>query len=333
MRTGVDAATDRVWTWLTARKHATRGLAVTRVVLGLIVWTQLVANWPDRRYTWGDGATWTSSIRDLKSWPGFLTLFQQADGALFDALYLLTILAGLMLMVGLWTRGSALLTLFLWMSLYVANPFVGSGGDAILRMVLLYACFTDMGHHLSVDAWLRRRRGASRPLLPAWSSACLHNLAVVLIVHQVLVVYVASAFWKVQSEAWLGGRAVYGPLQTEAYSPWRDLLHPLTSAEPIVLGATWTALVVQLMFPVLLLYRPTRVVALVVVTGMHLGIGVFMGIMYFSLVMIAVDMMLVSDASWRRGEVWLRERWSRARGRRTSVTDDAEVVHPVQERS
>lgn len=305
----------RVWTWLTERPHATRGVAVTRMVLGLIVWTQLVVNWADRHYTWGDGAEWTEEIRDTKTWPAFLGLFQQSDGLLFDGLYLLTIVAGFALMIGLWSRGSAVLTLFLWMSLYVANPFVGSGGDAVLRMVLLYACFTDLGRHVSVDAWLRRRRGQAPPLLPTWLGSTLHNVGVVLIVHQVLVVYVASALWKVQSRAWLDGLAVYYPLQTEAYSPWRDLIHPFTSAEPIVMMATWSALVVQLIFPVLLLYRWTRAAALVVITGMHLGIGVFMGIMYFSLVMIAVDMMLVSDGTWRSFGAFLRRRTSRFRVR------------------
>lgn len=304
MTAGLDAA----WGWLTTRRHATRGLAVTRVVLGFIVWTQLLVNWSDRHYTWGDGAAWTSSIRGARPWPGFLGVFLQSDGRTFDALYALTIVAGLLLMLGLWTRGAAALTLFLWMSLYVSNPFVGSGGDAVLRMVLLYVCFTDAGRHLSVDAWLRARRGAVRPVLPSWFSTAVHNVAVVLIVHQVVMVYVGSALWKVQSPLWLEGRAVYYPLQTEAYSPWRDLLHPLTSAEPIVLAATWTAVVVQLLFPVMLLYRSTRLLGLVVVTGMHVGIGVLMGIMYFSLVMIAVDMMLVSDASWRRAGAWLRAR-------------------------
>lgn len=322
---------DRTWAWLTGRRHATRGLAITRIVLGAIVWTQLVVNWPDRSYTWGDGAAWTSPVRDAKPWPGVLSLFQQSHGPMFDVLYGLTVLAALLLMVGLWARAAAVLTLFLWMSLYVSNPFVGSGGDVVLRLVLLYACFTDMGRHLSVDAVLRVRRGALRPLLPSWLSTTLHNVAVVLIVHQVLMVYVGSALWKMQSPVWLDGRAVYYPLQTEAYSPWRDLLHPLSSAEPIVLAATWTAIVVQLLLPVLLLYRTTRVLGLVVITGLHLGIGVLMGIMYFSLAMIAVDMMLVSDASWRRAGRWWRSRsWrSGTRGALAGTISTRDVSRPT----
>ncbi len=292
--------------WLTDEKRSTYGLAVTRMILGFIVASQLIVNWPDRHYTWGDGAAWTETVRTTKGWPSFLGLFKQVDGHLFDLAYIVTIVFGLLLMVGLYTRASTVMTLFLWLSLYVSNPFVGSGGDAVLRMVLLYLCFTDAGKRWSIDARLRSERGDVRALMPRWFAVTLHNLAVILIIHQVVMVYVASAFWKLQSEVWRDGTAVYYPLQTDAYSPWNDWLHPVYASAPIITGATYMAIVVQMFFPVLLIYRPTRMVALVLITGMHLGIGFFMGILYFSLVMIAVDMILVSDRSWIRGLGWVK---------------------------
>lgn len=299
---------DRAIGWLTLEKHSTYGLAVTRMILGFIVASQLVVNWVDRHYTWGDGSGWTEPVRGGKAWPSFLGLFGQIDGMAFDLVYLLTIVFGVLLMVGYRSRASAIVTLFLWMSLYVANPFVGSGGDAVLRMVLLYLCFTDAGLRWSVDARLRTRRGEIRPIVPIWVSATLHNLATILIIHQVVMVYVGSAFWKLQSETWKNGTAVYFPLQTDAYSPWNDWLQPIYSQSLVISSATYLAIVVQLFFPVLLVYRPTRLAALVLITGMHLGIGIFMGILYFSLVMIAVDMILVSDESWRRAAAWVRHR-------------------------
>ena len=150
-------------------------------------------------------------------------------------------------------------------------------------------------------------------------SAAVHNLALVLIIHQVVMVYVGSAFWKLSGPLWTDGTAVYYPLQTEAFSPWGDLLHPLIASAPFVLGGTYVALVVQLFFPVLLIYRPTRFLALIAITGMHLGIGLLMGILYFSLVMIAVDMILVSDQSWRRAMWHMRSVTGRVR--RTRETD------------
>ncbi|WP_162891110.1 HTTM domain-containing protein [Aeromicrobium sp. A1-2] len=296
--------------WLTEDKHSTYGLSVTRMILGFIVASQLVVNWGDRHYTWGDGSRWTDSVRDGRGWPSFLGLFSQIGGLGFDLAYLATIVFGILLMLGWYTRASTVMTLLLWMSLYVTDPFVGSGGDAILRMVLLYLCFTDAGRHWSVDARLRSRRGQVKQLMPTWFSATLHNLAVILIVHQIVMVYVASSFWKVQSELWQDGTAVYFPLQTDAYSPWHDLLGPVYASAPVIMGATYTAIAVQMFFPVLLLYRPSRFVALIMITGMHLGIGLLMGIMYFSLVMIAVDMILVSDSSWIRAANWWRDRRS-----------------------
>jgi hypothetical protein len=52
-------------------------------------------------------------------------------------------------------------------------------------------------------------------------------------------------------------------------------------------------------------------VALVVITGMHFGIGFLMGIMYFSLAMIAVDMMLVSDKTWLFASGIVQRQWAR----------------------
>ena len=307
---------ERVWSWLTGEKHSLYGLAVTRIMLGFIISTQLMANFPDRQYTWGDGAIWTGPVRSGKEWPDLLyVLFAHSGRHVFDAAYVLTIIVGLLLMVGFWTRASTILVLFLWLSLYVSNPFVGSGGDAVLRMVLLYMCVVDSGRYWSVDEWLRRRRGRIVRRTPAWWSATVHNVALVLIIHQVVMVYVASALWKVQSPLWTGGTAVYYPLQTEAYSPWLDYIHLLTDHGWIVASASYTAIGVQLLVPVLLMFRPTRFFAVVTLTGMHLGIGILMGILYFSLVMIAVDVLLISDRSWSRAEHeakrlldWLRKK-------------------------
>lgn len=299
----------RAWEWLTAEKHSTYGLSVTRMLLGFIIWSQMLANWPDRQYTWGDGATWTDPIQGGRGWPGFLNyLFVDSQGWIFNLAYVVTILVGISMMLGFATRASTILALLFWMSLYVANPLVGSGGDAVLRMVLLYMCFVDAGRHWSVDSWLRERRGRVPAILPDWFTTTLHNTAIILIIHQVVMVYVASALWKVQSGKWMDGTAVYYPLQVKAYSPWNDHIHLLTDHGWIVAVASYTAIGVQLLVPVLLMYRPTRFLALITLTGMHLGIGIFMGILYFSLVMIAVDVLLISDRSWFRLEALIRRR-------------------------
>lgn len=297
---------DRGLVWLTEEKHSLYGAAVTRAIVGFVVCTQLLINWTDRRYTWGDGAAWTDSIQQGRSWPWFAHGIDALGGTWFDVAYVLTILAGAAMMLGWHSRAATVATLLLWVSLYVSNPFVGSGGDAVLRMTLLYLCFIETGRHFSLD----RRIGTKVPRisLPSWFGTTLHNAALVLVVHQVVVVYVASAFWKLQGDRWTDGTAVYYPLSTRAYSPWGDVIDPLVGWSPLIAVASWSAVLIQLFFPVFLLYRPTRFLALIAVTMMHVGIGVLMGIMYFSLAMIAVDMILVSDRSWRQALFWCRRK-------------------------
>lgn len=304
---------ERALNWLTADKHSTYGVAVTRMLIGFVVSSQLLLNWPDRSYTWGEGSRWNETVAGVKGYPESFGLFRTLDAWQWDAAYLVVVLSGIALMLGVFTRVTTVTTMLLWTSVYVSNPYVASGGDAVLRMVLFYLCFTDPGKVWSVDAWARRRRVPRPPLTPPWFTNTLHNLAVVLMIHQVVMVYVGSALWKAQSGVWRDGTAVYFPLQTEAYSPWNDVLQPIFANGLVISGATYTAMLVQLFFPVLLIYRPTRMAALVIITGMHLGIGFLMGIMYFSLAMIAVDMILVSDKSWRRAAAAFQRRWSRRR--------------------
>lgn len=287
------------YAWLTESKHSLYGTAVMRMLLGFTVAAQLAANFADRHYTWGDGTDWTATVRNAASWPAFFDiLFANANGIAFDIAYVATFGFSVLLTVGLWSRASSIVVLFLWMSLYVSNPFVGSGGDAVLRMVLFYLCFMNAGQHWSVDAWRRKRRGPPSVWIRQEITNTLHNAGVVLILHQIIVVYVMSALWKVQSEEWMNGTAVYYPLQVDAYSPWSDSIGLLTDQGWIVAAATYGAIVIQLFIPVLVIYRPTRVLALVAILGMHLGIGLLMGILFFSLVMIAADALLISDKSW-----------------------------------
>jgi hypothetical protein len=68
--------------------------------------------------------------------------------------------------------------------------------------------------------------------------------------------------------------------------------------------ATFLSVWVQLLFPVLVLWRPTRIVALGFTILMHLGIGLFLGLWPFSLAMIALDLLFVRDRTWVAAGRW-----------------------------
>ena len=70
--------------------------------------------------------------------------------------------------------------------------------------------------------------------------------------------------------------------------------------------ATYASVFLQLFFPFLLLTRPTRIVALVGIMGMHVGIAITLALPFFSLSMIGADMIFVRDGTFARVESKIR---------------------------
>lgn len=315
------------WDWLTGRRVSLYGLAVCRILLGFGLSLQLILNAPDRAATWGAGVRWSDPTRIGGPWPGAWPVASSFSSLGFDLFYLATIGAAIALMLGWHTRIATAATLVGWMSLALSAPLIETGGDAVMRIVLFYLLFTSCGRVWSLDARRSTHRNAGESSVndDGTIGTALHNLALILIVHQVIMVYVGSALWKVQSTSWTDGTAIYYPLHVEFFSPWLDQLGWLYGWAPFVLGGTWVSLAIQLALPLLLLHRRTRVVAFVAITAMHLGIGALMGIMYFSLVMIAADCVLVSDASWTAAEQRWRDWWGRRRGARGADREAAEA--------
>lgn len=135
-----------------------------------------------------------------------------------------------------------------------------------------------------------------------------HNTAVLLCGYQVLLIYVNSGIFKLMGDEWLQGSALYYAFQLDVFRVFPSLSDLAGQVTPFVLVGSWLSIWVQLLFPVLLLWKPTRYAALIVIMGMHLGIGLFLGLWPFSIAMIAMDLVFVRDASWERAFAWFAAR-------------------------
>ena len=289
----------------TASRWSTFGTAATRIAMGLTVLTQLVAGFADRQFIWGPGQRWARDVHDRFAVAEWLPWLPDGPAWLTTIVVLAAMACAIAVILGWHSRVTCALLLVTWLVLMEASPHLRSGAGDVVRLVLLYLCLTDSGAVASLDA-RRRRRAPARAA--GWLTTVLHNVGVVLIGHQVVMIYVSAALFKFEGQAWIDGTAVYGPLNVGQYSPWLDELGWLYSWPPFIHVATWSAMLIQLAFPLLLLDRRTRIIGFVLVTGTHIAIGVMMGLMYFSLAMIAADAVLVSDASWRNAARTFR-RW------------------------
>lgn len=306
----VGSAVDRVVEALTSHRWSTYGLAATRMTLAVTILLQLAVGFADRQYIWGVGHRWAEPFHERQAVLTWLPWLPEGPAWVTDLALLASVVAGVALLLGWHTRSACIATFVLWAVMIDASPILRSGAEDVVRLVLFYLCFSDSGAAASLDQRRRRRRGDASSARE-WFTILLNNVAVVLIAHQIVMIYVGSALWKFDGPAWIDGTAVYFPLQVNQYSPWRGELGWLYEWSPFVHAATWSAMVIQLAFPLLLLDRRTRILGFVLVTGTHVGIGVLMGLMYFSLAMIAADAVLISDATWRQAADVVRRRGRR----------------------
>lgn len=299
--------------WLFGRRKASYGVAVVRIVFGVTALGFLAANWTNRHYLWGDAAQWTSPL-DRNGGFGFpFTAFAGGGGQVELTVKLLVLAALLVALVLGWrTRVIAPLVLVGWVSLIESNAVYGDQSDNIVRILLIYLCFADLSGRLSMDARRRARRRKAGGAAPRRELTLvgnlLHNLAVVAVGTQICMIYIASGLYKASGGPWQDGTAVYYPLQVTHYQPWPGLNELLSGNGFGVAVASYFSVVIQLAFPLMLLWRPTRIVALVGVAAMHLGIAVVMGLPFFSLFIMAGDQIFVRDSTYAAALRWVKDR-------------------------
>ena len=229
-------------------------LAVFRILLGLCVCVTLLLFHPDW-LAWFGVHGWITSETIAKAESGFrLNLFSiiPNDDRWIGGLYWLLLIASFTLMLGLGTRISNIVVYLGLNSMNQRDPLMLHGGDTFIRIAAFFLIFAPSGTVLSLDNAIRTYRHPSRgsavPRIAPWPQR--------LIQYQLAIVYLMSFWWKVKGAAWRNGTALFYvtnlreisrfPLPIILHTPW--VLH---------LG-TWLAMTFELLFPLLIWFKPTR---------------------------------------------------------------------------
>ncbi|MBB5790605.1 HTTM domain-containing protein [Jiangella mangrovi] len=304
--------------WLFDGKKATHGLAAMRILIGVAILGSLTVNFTNRHYVWGPGARWLTPwlTVDEYGFP-FTAVFAYDDNTtVFTLKYLLLAALAVAFTLGWRTRVVTPLLMIGIASLMRLNPLGDDAGDNIVRIMLLFLCFADVSMRWSLDA-RRRARPDYRPLiaLPPWTGTLFHNVALMAVAAQVFIIYMTSGLSKVQGSMWQEGVGLYYPLRIGQYAPWPGLNELVYTNGFFVTIGSYVTVFVQVLFPLLLLRRGTRVLALLAIFAMHVGIAVTMALPWFSLAMIAADMVFIRDDTYRALTRWL------TRARRSQAPD------------
>lgn len=325
------STTNTIWKRMLANgseKHFVIGASVYRLVAGFSIVVQYLLNYGQRRYLHGPEGIWpwelfaeemsnTANV-SIYSWSSSITYF--------EICYHLGLVVALLWFLGWRTRWLTPINfIFIW-SLHQRFDYVWDAGDTLLHITLIYAMFADVSSHYSLDA-LRGRCSQPRNATLARVEAMFHNAAIFAFAIQLSLVYGSAGLAKVEGEVWRNGTALYYALR-DGELVWPGFSEMVYQNAFLIALLTYTTVLFQVAFPFLLFMSSrTRLVAVSVSMMFHIGIALFLGLVTFSLFMMAADLTLVTDDEYRRAKRRLM-RIPRAigRGKRTVLPAPQEAV-------
>ncbi|HET9957972.1 MAG TPA: HTTM domain-containing protein [Polyangiaceae bacterium] len=255
-------------------------LAVLRIALGAYLLFYFAALYPLIELHF-----FPPALLGAQDWAGFPAplLIRYVGSGLAPrlALYGLTLLACVALMLGVQTRLAASLLWLLDRSWLSFNAGHNSGDNVLLISTFLMAVAALFGHPqrvLSLDAWFRTREtGRSpRPRVPAWP---LRSFQV-----QLVLIYFFTGVHKLSNPDWYNGEALFYVFQQPVWS--RFDLTWLTGPVPIASITYGTLLFEVLLFPALVWVPAARAYVLLAGVLFHLGILLTMRVFVFSEAMV-----------------------------------------------
>lgn len=272
------ALRPELWRRLWFTRVDPRPAALMRIIFGGVVLWTLLDLLPTARLLFTDEGLWpTDAARKsygghlrlvwdpehgLRSWADLLhaiwgrfSLFHlRSDPPFVFAIFGLTISALIALIVGFYTRISALLAWLLVNTIYTYSPIFYAGGDTVVRTFLFLGLFTAWGEAYSIDAWRRRKRAilGDASELPPLRKIAAWPLRLMML--QLAIIYCATGALKA-GHTWFEGTALYYALCLDhfyrhpAQIPMVVLLQQLW----ILPIATWITKWWETLFPLALL--------------------------------------------------------------------------------
>lgn len=293
-----------ILSWLAERPRHRLGVRVLQGCLGAAYLFRAATELPFASWLHGPHGVGRGSTAPLLG---------EALGALADVaftfaatpyfLLVLQAVGALLLLAGVRTRVGALLCLLGVWGLELRTPEILDGGDNLARLMLLYMLVL-----VPADAPEPPVRS-----LRTW----VHNLGVVVMAGQVLMLYYTAGMAKASGSVWINGTALYVVSRVDEFS--LPALRWLFSFPVVTVGASYATMVWQVLFPVAIFSR-LRLPFVIVGCLFHLGVALFMGLVTFSTIMVGAELLLLSDAelgsvraAFGRGLAVLGRRWTSRR--------------------
>ncbi len=261
-------------------------VSVFRLCLGLLLIVYFIANFPNwERFFAADGMLSLSAFAPQRPHISWSLIFHWTEGIVpLGVWWWLGFLAAIGFAVGYQTRLCTVVLFVLIASMVHRNLMIVNGEDLVFRMLLLYCCFAPLNATLSIDSY-RKRRKAERegtPFTPTTPTIW----AVRLMQINIALIYAISLPYKlVDDVAWLNGTALYWATHSNLWTRWPSF--PLFYSPFLIKVMTYGTILVEGSFPLLVWFRPTRLLIIIAMASMHIGIAIMLqNVTFFTLAMV-----------------------------------------------
>ncbi len=202
------------------------------------------------------------------------------DTRVTAAVYVLTLLACFLTMIGLWTRIASVAMFVLVTTLHFRNPQILHSGDTLLRQFTFLVAIAPSGASCSVDRLIALWKGkAPREPRPVslWPQRLMQ--------YQVALLYFTTVLHKIGGSHWRDGTAFYfmGQLHEFDRFPAPEFVHH----QPFVALATYGTLIIELALATIVFNRKLRKYAIVGGIVLHVLIEYMANIPLFEWVMMS----------------------------------------------
>lgn len=178
--------------------------------------------------------------------------------------------------LGYRTRLSTVMAWAVISAVQMRNRVICDGGDTLLRILLFWAMFVDLGGRLSLDVALGRR--PAQAAVPGWPVRLLRL--------QIALVYLVAGVTK-NGSSWMDGSAVYYAVQSIDFG--RPFGSWLVAHLPVARAVAFATLAIEISFAPLVLapvrFGGLRLLGLLLGLALHVGIAATMRVGIFSWVL------------------------------------------------
>lgn len=213
--------------------------------------------------------------------------------------------------LGFATRVTSILSFLITISYSQRVPIANFGFDQILGMLCLYLSVGPSGAAVSIDSLIRRWWLGRKGLVDAPRKFASARVAMRLIQLHLCAIYFWAGFAKLKGPSWWTGEAMWRVIANEEYQTMDLTWMAWVPWLPFLIAHVTIAWEV---FFIVLVWNPRfRPLMLFMGVLMHVGIGAFLGMWTFGLIM-AFAYLAFSDPDLWRHRMTLFIRWIRGRG-------------------